>query len=150
MSKLVHNQKRSRRKGRQTLPSIRSADRGQAIVLVAIAMVAMLVATGLAVDGGVLLLRKAQLDRAVDAAARTGGGHRLVCIAHGANFHFRPVRRSTKIEFGCRSSPRAVGGPTCRSVRCGGGVSLVYAARCTEARPLAPRRRNRRPGRGVV
>jgi hypothetical protein len=47
-------------------------ERGQILVLVAAAMVALLVATGLAVDGGMLLVRKAQLARAVDAAALAG------------------------------------------------------------------------------
>ncbi|MBN1428030.1 MAG: Tad domain-containing protein [Anaerolineae bacterium] len=45
---------------------------GQILVMVAAAMVGLLVAAGLAVDGGFLMLRKAQFDRAVDAAALTG------------------------------------------------------------------------------
>lgn len=47
-------------------------ERGQILVLVALLMVGLLVAAGLAVDGGFLMLRKAQLDRAVDAAALAG------------------------------------------------------------------------------
>jgi len=46
--------------------------RGQIIVLLALAMVGLLVAAGLAVDGGVLFMRKAQLDRAIDSAALAG------------------------------------------------------------------------------
>jgi len=46
--------------------------RGQIILILALAMVGLLVAAGLAVDTGVLLMRKAQLDRAVDAAALSG------------------------------------------------------------------------------
>ena len=47
-------------------------ERGQIIVILAVAMVGLLVAAGLAVDAGVLFMRKAQLDRAVDAAALAG------------------------------------------------------------------------------
>jgi hypothetical protein len=45
---------------------------GQIIVLLALAMAGLLVAAGLAVDGGMLFMRKAQLDRATDAAALAG------------------------------------------------------------------------------
>lgn len=47
-------------------------ERGQILVILALAMVGLLVAAGLAVDGGVLFMRKAQLDRATDAAALAG------------------------------------------------------------------------------
>ncbi len=47
-------------------------ERGQIIVLLALAMIGLLVAAGLAVDGGVLFMRKAHLDRSVDAAALAG------------------------------------------------------------------------------
>lgn len=47
-------------------------ERGQIIVLLALAMVGLLVAGGLATDAGVLFMRKSQLDRAVDAAALAG------------------------------------------------------------------------------
>ncbi len=46
--------------------------RGQILLIVALAMVGLLVAAGLAVDGGVLFMRKSQLDRAVDSAALAG------------------------------------------------------------------------------
>ncbi len=47
-------------------------ERGQIVVLLALAMVGLLVAGGLATDAGVLFMRKSQLDRAVDAAALAG------------------------------------------------------------------------------
>jgi hypothetical protein len=47
-------------------------ERGQILLLLALAMVGLLVAAGLAVDGGVLFMRRAQLERAVDAAALAG------------------------------------------------------------------------------
>jgi len=47
-------------------------ERGQILAILALAMVGLLVAAGLAVDGGVLFMRKAQLDRATDAAALAG------------------------------------------------------------------------------
>src|SRR5688572_9489596 len=50
----------------------RKQESGQTIVLMAIALVGLLVSTGLAVDGAMLMVRKAQLDRAVDAAALAG------------------------------------------------------------------------------
>jgi hypothetical protein len=46
--------------------------RGQIIVVLAAGMVGLLVASGLAVDGGFLLMRQAQLERAVDIAALSG------------------------------------------------------------------------------
>ncbi len=51
-----------------------AADRepGQIILLLALALVGLLVAVGLALDGGVLLVRKLQLDKAVDSAALAG------------------------------------------------------------------------------
>ena len=51
------------------LHSTDKQERGQILAILALAMVGLLVAAGLAVDGGVLFLRKAQLDRATDAAA---------------------------------------------------------------------------------
>ncbi len=53
-------------------PAEAPRERGQIIILLAMALTGLLIATGLAVDGGMLLLRKAQLDRAVDAAALAG------------------------------------------------------------------------------
>lgn len=53
-------------------PARSKRERGQILVLVAIAMVGLLVAAGIAVDVGFLLMRKSQFDRAVDAAALTG------------------------------------------------------------------------------
>lgn len=50
----------------------RRQESGQTIVLMALALVGLLVSTGLAVDGAMLMVRKAQLDRAVDAAALAG------------------------------------------------------------------------------
>lgn len=47
-------------------------ERGQMLVILAVAMIGLLAAAGLAVDGGVLFMRKAQLDRAIDAAALAG------------------------------------------------------------------------------
>lgn len=44
-------------------------ERGQIIVILAFGMIGLLLAVGLAVDVGVLLMRQAQLDRAVDSAA---------------------------------------------------------------------------------
>ena len=46
--------------------------RGQIIVILAGGMVAFLLIAGLAVDGGFLLMRQAQLERAVDASALSG------------------------------------------------------------------------------
>ncbi len=57
------------------LNQIRAAnhrERGQILILLALAMIGLLVAAGLAVDSGVLFMRKSQLDRAVDAAALAG------------------------------------------------------------------------------
>jgi hypothetical protein len=45
---------------------------GQIILILALAMVGLLVAAGLAVDAGMLFMRKALLDRAVDSAALAG------------------------------------------------------------------------------
>jgi hypothetical protein len=45
---------------------------GQIILILALAMVGLLVAAGLATDAGVLFMRKALLDRAVDSAALAG------------------------------------------------------------------------------
>lgn len=45
---------------------------GQILVVVAMAMLGLLVTAGIATDTGLLLMRKAQLDRAVDAAALAG------------------------------------------------------------------------------
>src|SRR5512138_3187377 len=45
---------------------------GQVLVLVAMAMLGLLVSAGLATDVGILMMRKAQFDRAVDAAALAG------------------------------------------------------------------------------
>jgi Flp pilus assembly protein TadG len=50
----------------------REQESGQILVILALAMIGLLVAAGLAVDGGVLMMRKAQLDRAVDSAALAG------------------------------------------------------------------------------
>ncbi len=47
-------------------------ERGQMLLVLAFAMVGLLVAAGIAVDVGVLFMRQAQLDRAVDAAALAG------------------------------------------------------------------------------
>ena len=47
-------------------------ERGQILVLLALAMVGLLVAAGLATDAGILFVRRGQLDRAVDAAALAG------------------------------------------------------------------------------
>lgn len=52
--------------------SHKDPERGQMLLIVAFSMVGLLVAAGLAVDGGVLFLRKAQLDRATDSAALAG------------------------------------------------------------------------------
>ncbi len=45
---------------------------GQILAILAVAMVGLLVAGGLAVDAGVLFMRKSHLDRSVDAAALAG------------------------------------------------------------------------------
>src|SRR5688572_14922100 len=50
----------------------RKQESGQTIILMALALVGLLVSTGLAVDGAMLMVRKAQLDRSVDAAALAG------------------------------------------------------------------------------
>ncbi|MEW6401443.1 MAG: pilus assembly protein TadG-related protein [Chloroflexota bacterium] len=57
-----------------TLPKRVSSkyERGQAIVLIALAMVAVVAIVGLMVDGGTLLLEYDKLKRAVDAAAISG------------------------------------------------------------------------------
>lgn len=47
-------------------------ERGQIIVIMAGAMIALLVMAGLATDAGILFVRKSQLDRAVDAAVLAG------------------------------------------------------------------------------
>jgi hypothetical protein len=47
-------------------------ERGQMLLVMAMAMVGLLVAAGIAVDVGVLFMRQSQLDRAVDAAALAG------------------------------------------------------------------------------
>lgn len=47
-------------------------ERGQILLILALAMVGLLVAAGLAIDSGVLFMRQAQLERAVDAAALAG------------------------------------------------------------------------------
>lgn len=47
-------------------------ERGQMLLVLAFSMVGLLVAAGLAIDGGVLFLRKAQLDRSLDAAVLAG------------------------------------------------------------------------------
>jgi hypothetical protein len=66
-------QKRNARRERRTQLHVgawtRQANRGQAIVIVAFVFVALVVFTGLVVDGGTVLARYAQLRRAVDAAA---------------------------------------------------------------------------------
>jgi hypothetical protein len=49
-----------------------SEETGQTILIMAFALVALLLSSGLAVDGGMMLLRKSQLDRAVDAASLAG------------------------------------------------------------------------------
>lgn len=54
------------------VPTMQGRKRGQILLLVALMMVGLLVATGLAVDAGFLMLRKSQFDRAVDAAALSG------------------------------------------------------------------------------
>lgn len=46
--------------------------RGQVIVILAIGMVGFLAVAGLATDGGILLMRQAQLDRAIDASVLAG------------------------------------------------------------------------------
>jgi hypothetical protein len=48
---------------------IRQSNRGQAIILVTLVFIALILFTGLVVDGGTVLARYAQLRRAVDAAA---------------------------------------------------------------------------------
>lgn len=53
-------------------PRMNGRERGQILLLVALFMVGLLVATGLAVDVGFLMIRKSQFDRAVDSAALTG------------------------------------------------------------------------------
>src|SRR5439155_7396155 len=58
---------RSPRRKRNRRSQRHNVERGQMLVLVAFAMVGLAVATGLALDGGMLLLRKAQLNKAVDA-----------------------------------------------------------------------------------
>jgi len=60
-------------KGTNRIVSIlKGRSRGQAIVLIALAMVGLLAATGLAVDGALVFARRADLRRAVDAAALGG------------------------------------------------------------------------------
>ncbi len=72
MNRTTHNKdNRLDRLLRQVVP-IENAERGQMLLIMAFAMVGLLVAVGLAVDGGVLFARKAQLDRAADAAALVG------------------------------------------------------------------------------
>jgi hypothetical protein len=51
---------------------LKGRNRGQAIVLIALAMVGLLAATGLAVDGALVFARRADLRRGVDAAALAG------------------------------------------------------------------------------
>jgi hypothetical protein len=54
------------------VPYSGSEETGQTILIMAFALVALLLSSGLAVDGGMMMLRKAQLDRAVDAASLAG------------------------------------------------------------------------------
>ncbi|MBN1312547.1 MAG: hypothetical protein JXB30_14120 [Anaerolineae bacterium] len=53
-------------------PTMSGRQRGQILLIVAMAMIGLLVAAGLAVDAGFLMLRKSQFDRAVDSAALSG------------------------------------------------------------------------------
>ncbi len=53
-------------------PMVRGHECGQILVLVAISMIGLLVAAGLAVDVGFLLMRKSQLDRAMDSSVLSG------------------------------------------------------------------------------
>lgn len=71
--------------------AMRRRERGQILVLVAIAMVGLLVATGLAVDAGFLMLRKAQLDRAMDSAVLAGATQTDVDIANTRGLQFLAV-----------------------------------------------------------
>lgn len=47
-------------------------EQGQLLVILAASMIALLVAAGLAIDGGFLFVRRAQLARAIDSAALSG------------------------------------------------------------------------------
>lgn len=47
-------------------------ERGQLLLILAASMIALLVAAGLAIDGGMLFVRRAQLARAIDSAALSG------------------------------------------------------------------------------
>lgn len=55
-----------------SIQNLSARQRGQMLLIVAFAMIGLLAAAGLAVDGGFLFLRKAQLDRATDSAALAG------------------------------------------------------------------------------
>ncbi|MGD8968603.1 MAG: pilus assembly protein TadG-related protein [Anaerolineae bacterium] len=54
------------------MESTQGAQRGQALVIVVAAMVVLLVAVGLAVDGGTVLLERRRMQNAADAAALAG------------------------------------------------------------------------------
>lgn len=66
-------------------PTMKGRERGQILVLVAMAMVGLLAAAGLAVDAGFLMMRKSQFDRAVDAAALAGAPAASVTNLEPAN-----------------------------------------------------------------
>ncbi len=66
MSKLI------RRKANSLHAALSDKSPGQIILLLALAMIGLLVAGGIAVDTGIMFLRRAQLARSVDAAALAG------------------------------------------------------------------------------
>src|SRR5688500_7930247 len=80
MARLKKSLRKSHNKG-NVFRFHRKQESGQTIVLMALALVGLLVSTGLAVDGAMLMVRKAQLDRAVDAAALAG----VVKVSSAAN-----------------------------------------------------------------
>lgn len=88
--------------------------RGQILVVVAVAMIGLLLTAGLATDTGLILMRKAQLDRAVDAAVLAGAPVAGTSDTSAADLHALQILNAngiglTNADKGCVGTlPNAV------------------------------------------
>ena len=64
-------------------PKIKGAQRGQAMILIVLSIVALIAITGLAVDGGIVYASRRQAQNAADAAAMAGSLARIQAIEGG-------------------------------------------------------------------
>lgn len=115
-------------------PSRRRRQPGQAIVLAAVAMVAVLGGLAIAIDGGIFFVVQRQLQTAADAGALAGAWHDPVCPLSAL-----PVNPSGLPQ--CQGGPdsavgvaKAVAQANADTIKqlCGGGINTPTAATGTQ------------------